>query len=148
MAVEPRHGPVRTREANPAAARLLLLLAAKPWARPAFRVVSIALNCDLGAAKYIGLRLPHPYGIVIHSGSSLGTNVTVRQHVTIGVRSDSDLRPPIVGDNVTIGAGAVVLGPITVGSGAVIGANAVVNRDVPAFAIAVGVPARVIGYVR
>ena len=139
---------LRRPEDNPAAARLLLRLAAKRWARPAFRVVSIVLNCDLGSGNYVGLRIPHPYGIVIHAGACIGSNVTVRQHVTIGVRSDSDLRPPIVCDDVIIGAGAAVLGPITVGLGAVIGANAVVNSDVPAFAIAVGVPARVVGYVR
>lgn len=51
---------------------------------------------------------------------------------------------PVIGNNVTIGAGAVIMGPSVVGDGAVIGANSVVVSDVPANSVAVGIPARVI----
>ena len=52
-------------------------------------------------------------------------------------------RHPTIGDNVTIGAGAKVLGPVTIGAGSAVGANAVVTKDVPENSIAVGIPAKV-----
>jgi serine O-acetyltransferase len=95
----------------------------------------IPINSRLGG----GLLLPHPNGIVIHSGAEIGVNCSIFQQVTIGTRSGSGT--PIIGGHVDIGAGAKVLGSVRVGNHAVIGANAVVLTDVPDNCIAIGVPA-------
>ena len=94
--------------------------------------------------KEIGIRfrLPHPTGIVIGDGTSIGNDVLILQNVTLGRRSLSEPGTPIIGNGVSILAGAVVLGAITIGENAVIGANAVVLKDVPANMTVVGVPAR------
>lgn len=89
-----------------------------------------------------GLRLPHAgRGVVLHPTVRLGAGVTLYHQVTIGVK---DERPAgTVGNGVEIGAGAKILGPVTIGDDARIGANAVVVKDVPAGATAVGIPATV-----
>jgi serine O-acetyltransferase len=96
-----------------------------------------------------GLVMQHPTGIVIGGGARVGAECTILQNVTIGERY-GDGRPPhdypVIGDRVTIGAGACVLGGIHVGNDAVIGANAVVLDDVPARAIVAGAPAKVVGW--
>lgn len=78
-------------------------------------------------------------GIVINPEARIGSGVSIFQQVTIG-DSGVDGKPgsPVVGDNVLLGAGCRVLGPIKVGEGAVIGANAVVTKDVPPHATIVG----------
>lgn len=81
-------------------------------------------------------------GIVVHARAKIGDNVKISQNVTIGGRS-GHIEVPVIEDDVEIGAGACILGPIRIGRGAKIGANAVVLHDVPAHAIAVGVPAQV-----
>lgn len=87
----------------------------------------------------------HGMGIVIGETAKIGNNVHIYQNVTLGgVETISGQRHPIVGNNVIIGAGAIVLGPVHIGDGAKIGAGAVVMQDVPAGATAVGVPARII----
>ncbi len=91
-----------------------------------------------------GLVLPHTLGTIIGAGY-VGQNVTIFQQVTLGAKLadfayDFAQRPQI-GNDVVIAAGAKVLGPVNLGDGAVIGANAVVLSDVPAGALAVGVPA-------
>ncbi|MCC6305543.1 MAG: serine acetyltransferase [Rhodobacteraceae bacterium] len=90
-----------------------------------------------------GLLIPHPNGIVIHPEAEIGPNCLIFQQVTIGVGTLPGL--PRIGGHVDIGAGARILGGVTVGSHARIGANAVVIEDVPSGAIAVGVPARILG---
>ncbi|AJZ62342.1 serine O-acetyltransferase [Paraburkholderia fungorum] len=82
-------------------------------------------------------------GIVVHRQAVLGSNIIIAPNVVIGGRG----RPgaPVIEDDVLIGAGACILGPVTIGRGAKIGANAVVMIDVPPNATAVGVPARVLG---
>lgn len=86
-----------------------------------------------------GFYMPHTVGSVVHA-VRIGSNVTLQGGITIGARDA--LGFPEIGDNVTIGAGARVIGPIHVGDGAMIGANAVVLRDVPPGVTMVGVPAR------
>ena len=81
-------------------------------------------------------------GIVINEKAKIGNDVTIFQNVTIGGRKESSA--PVIGDNVMIGAGAVIIGDVTIGNDAKIGANAVVLQDVPDHATAVGVPAVII----
>ncbi len=87
----------------------------------------------------------HQGGIVVHGCTVIGDGCTIRQNCTFGIRDKSDLgAAPVIGKGVDVGAGAVVLGRVHVGDNAVIGANAVVLSDVPAGALAVGVPARIV----
>jgi serine O-acetyltransferase len=87
----------------------------------------IPLDCQIGG----GLLLPHPNGIVIHSGVRIGPNCLIFQQVTIGVTAAGQT-PPEIGGHVDIGAGAKILGDLSIGDHAVIGANTVVLHDVPA----------------
>ena len=81
-------------------------------------------------------------GIIINPDCIIGDNVKINQHVTIGGRGAGGT--PIVGNNVSIGAGAKILGGIRIGNNARIGANAVVLVDVPDSCTAVGIPARIL----
>ncbi len=98
-----------------------------------------------------GLFIPHPQCIVIGRNAVLGRNVTVYQGVTVGsalgkaVNGRSD---PVIGDNVMLGAGSKVLGPVSIGSNSIVGANSVVVRDIGANSTAVGAPAVVAGPVK
>ncbi|MGP5267298.1 serine O-acetyltransferase EpsC [Brachybacterium alimentarium] len=97
-----------------------------------------------GAA--IGRRffIDHGMGVVIGETAEVGDDVMLYHGVTLGGRSmERTKRHPTVEDSATIGAGARVIGPVVVGRGAQVGANAVVVKDVPELATAVGVPARV-----
>lgn len=88
-----------------------------------------------------GLFVDHGSGVVIGETAEIGTDVTIYQGVTLGGTGFSTgKRHPTIQDNVTIGAGAQLLGPITVGHGAKIGANAVVIHDVPPNSTVVGNP--------
>ncbi|MFJ6043568.1 serine O-acetyltransferase [Brachybacterium paraconglomeratum] len=88
--------------------------------------------------------IDHGMGVVIGETAEVGDDVMLYHGVTLGGRSMERVkRHPTVGDGVVIGAGARVLGPITLGEGAQVGANAVVVKDVPARATAVGIPATV-----
>ena len=89
-----------------------------------------------------GLIMLHPNGIVIHPEAVIGPNCLLFQQVTLGTGPLPGL--PNIGGHVDIGAGAKILGGVTIGDGARIGANAVVVKDVPAGATAVGIPARII----
>lgn len=88
-----------------------------------------------------GLYIPHPVGTVVMT-HTVGRNCHLVSGVTIGMRNEHEF--PMIGDNVTIGAGARVLGGIVIGNNVRIGANAVVVSDVPDGATAVGIPARVV----
>jgi serine O-acetyltransferase len=104
--------------------------------------IEIAVQCRVGK----GLFLPHTQGTVI-GAYSIGENATIFQGVTLGAReldfSFLESSRPSVGDDVTIGSGAKVLGGLTLGSGSRIGANAVVLESIPANVAAAGVPARI-----
>jgi serine O-acetyltransferase len=103
--------------------------------------IEIAVRCPIGK----GLFLPHTQGTVIGAWS-IGENATIFQGVTLGARevdfSYQESSRPTVGDGVTIGSGAKVLGGLTLGSGSRIGANAVVLSDVAPGLVAVGIPAK------
>lgn len=86
--------------------------------------------------------IDHGMGIVIGETAEIGDGVMLYHGVTLGGQVlTRTKRHPTVEDDVVIGAGAKVLGPITIGKGSAIGANAVVTKDVPANHIAVGIPA-------
>jgi serine O-acetyltransferase len=98
-----------------------------------------------GAKIGKGLFIDHGMGVVIGETAEVGENVTLNQGVTLGGTSLERIkRHPTLGDNVVVGADALVLGAITVGNGARIGAGSVVVRDVPANATVVGIPGRVV----
>jgi len=116
-------------------ARWLAILRHRFWS--AVTGADIPLGLRLGG----GLLMPHPNGIVIHPDAEIGPNCLIFQQVTIGTDGRG---APRIGGQVDIGAGAKILGPISIGCHAKIGANAVVIRDVPPGATAVGIPARVV----
>jgi serine O-acetyltransferase len=92
-----------------------------------------------------GLFIDHATGVVIGETAEVGTDVTLYQGVTLGgTNLDRGKRHPTVGNRVTIGAGAKILGAITIGDDSRIGANAVVVQLVPPNSVVVGVPGQVI----
>lgn len=98
-----------------------------------------------GAKIGKGFFIDHGMGVVIGETTEVGDNVTLFQGVTLGgTGKDTGKRHPTVGDNVVVGSGAKVLGPIKIGNNAKIGANAVVLKEVPENATAVGIPAKFI----
>ncbi|MCV2422816.1 serine O-acetyltransferase [Paucibacter sp. DJ2R-2] len=105
----------------------------------------IVFSVALPPTVRVGERVLFGYsglGIVVHARSVIGNDVKISQNVTIGGRSGF-WGVPVIEDEVEIGAGACVLGPVRIGRGAKIGANAVVLSDIPPGSIAVGVPAKV-----
>ena len=106
----------------------------------------ILTGIDLPCETRVGrrLRIEHFGGIIISGDSVIGDDVVIRNGVTIGLKHTGQRGAPVIGNRVDIGAGAKILGNIHVGDDAVIGANAVVLKNVPAGALAVGVPARII----
>ncbi|MEQ8156205.1 MAG: serine O-acetyltransferase EpsC [Clostridiaceae bacterium] len=96
-----------------------------------------------GAKIGRGLVIDHGMGVVIGETAEIGNDVLIYHGVTLGgTGKQKGKRHPTVGDNVVIGSGAKVLGPILISNGAKIGSNAVVLRDVPENGTAVGIPAR------
>lgn len=100
-----------------------------------------------GAQIGEGLFIDHGSGVVIGETAVVGTDVTIYHGVTLGGTSlEPGKRHPTIGDRVTVGAGAKVLGPVTVGSDSRIGANAVLVRSVADHSVVVGVPGQVIAH--
>jgi serine O-acetyltransferase len=98
-----------------------------------------------GATLGVGIFIDHAIGVVIGETAEVGNDVTIYQGVTLGGTSlERGKRHPTIGDRVTIGAGAKILGPITIGAGSRIGANAVVVGSVPPDSVVVGIPGRII----
>ena len=99
------------------------------------------------------LFIDHGMGVVIGETSDIGDNVTIYHMATLGgispsINSDKQReikRHPTLQDNVVVGSGAQVLGPITIGKNAKIGANAVVTKDVPENGVMIGIPAKNVG---
>ena len=99
------------------------------------------------------LFIDHGMGVVIGETSNIGDNVTIYHMVTLGGISPSEnsnnqrniKRHPTLMDNVVVGSGAQILGPVVVGKNSKIGANAVVTKDVPENAVMVGIPAKNVG---
>ena len=98
-----------------------------------------------GATLGRGFFIDHGMGVVIGETAEIGDWVMIYQGVTLGgTGKQTGKRHPTLEDNVVIGVGAIVLGDITIGAGARVGGGAVVVKDVPPHATAVGVPARVV----
>lgn len=115
-------------------------------ARVISHVARAATGVEIHPGAVIGRRffVDHGMGVVIGETAEVGDDVMLYHGVTLGGRSlDPVKRHPTLGDGVTIGAGAKVLGNITVGHGAQVGANAVVTKDVPSMCVATGIPAKV-----
>lgn len=112
----------------------------------AYKLVEWLCGVSLPYTVRLGrrVRIWHHGGMIFHA-ASIGDDCHLRQNTTFGVaRTDHNFELPVIGDRVDIGVGACLLGNITIGDGAVIGANAVVLKDLPPGAVAVGVPAKII----
>jgi serine O-acetyltransferase len=125
---------------------------------PARKVASAAYGVMLTSSEFVlgstlhretqigeGFHVVHADGIRIDPAAVIGRRVGIMQGVTIGTTVDRE-GAPVIGDDVFIGAGARVLGPVKIGDRARIAANSLVINDVPADSTAVGVPAKVLRY--
>jgi serine O-acetyltransferase len=125
---------------------------------PARKVASAAYGLMLTSSEFVlgstlhretkigeGLHVVHADGIRIDPAAVLGKRVGLMQGVTIGTTVDRE-GAPVIGDDVFIGAGARILGPVRIGDRARIAANSLVINDVPADSTAIGVPAKVLRY--
>lgn len=115
--------------------------------RAMYRAVRNLYGIELPYTVELGRRVvfEHQHGIVVHGHTVIGDDCIIRQGVTLGIRSMEHLdHAPVLGRGVNVGAGAKILGPVRVGDHADVGANAVVLKDVPAGALAVGVPAQLV----
>ncbi|MFL5822920.1 MAG: serine acetyltransferase [Solirubrobacteraceae bacterium] len=108
------------------------------------RLAMISAQVSIGDPVVVspGVYIVHGH-VVIDGLVEIGRGVVISPFVTIGLRA-GDVRGPVVEDNVSIGTGAKLIGPIRVGGGARVGAGAVVVHDVPPGATVVGVPARIV----
>ena len=109
------------------------------------RYIRVVYSCELPTNLRLGkgVVLKHNgLGVVIHPDAIIGENTQIYQNVSIAGRNNRGT--PIIGKNVFIGCGACILGGVKIGDNASIGANAVVLDDIPANAVVVGVPGKVI----
>ena len=127
-------------------------LAHRMWRTPALRgparilgqLTRFLTGIEIHPGATIGRRffIDHGMGVVIGETAEIGDDVMLYHGVTLGGRSlERGKRHPTVGDRVTVGAGAKVLGPVHIGDDSAVGANAVVTQDVPPESIATGIPA-------
>lgn len=112
---------------------------------------NVLLGADFGPGMQIGtgLMMPHPSGVVIGFGVKIGNDVTLAGGATAAARyyeeSAGNQEFPTIGDNVIVGAHAVLVGGVVIGANAMIGANSTVLKDVPENAVVLGNPARQVG---
>jgi len=119
----------------------------KRTARFIMAINQFITNIDIHPGATIGenVFIDHGIGVVIGETAIVGNNVTIYQGVTLGgVSLNPGKRHPTIEDDVTIGAGAKILGNITIGKGSKIGANSVVVKNVPEYSTVVGIPGKVI----
>jgi serine O-acetyltransferase len=124
---------------RPSLLRKFFSLIYKIWFKFAQIVTGIELPCEVEIGR--NFVIDHFGGIVISGYAKFGDNCRIRNGVVVGLQRVDEPCAPVIGNNVDIGSGAKVLGPIKIGNNVVIGANAVVIRDVPDNCIAAGVPA-------
>lgn len=129
-------------------------VAHRMWREPGLRLPSrllsqlarFATGIEIHPGAQLGRRLfiDHGMGVVVGETAMVGDDVVLFHGSTLGGKSmKRGKRHPTLGDGVVVGAGAKILGPVWIGDGARIGANAVVVKDVPAGAVAIGVPAEI-----
>lgn len=113
-----------------------------------YSLYSSILGVDIPRNLKVGenFMIHHPLGIVINPGVVIGNNCSIRQNTTIGNKTGGTENCPVIGNNVDIGANAVIIGDIKIGNNVVIGAGAVVVKDVPDNAVVAGNPAKIIRY--
>ncbi len=104
-------------------------------------LTGIELPCETTVGRRVVIE--HFGGIIISGDAVIGDDVVIRNGVTIGLRRTGEKGAPVIGNRVDIGTGAKILGAIKIGDDVVIGANAVVLQDIPANSLAVGVPAKI-----
>lgn len=113
------------------------------------KVVEVLTGAEIANRAQIGkgLFMPHTNGIVIHTDAIIGEHCSISHQVTVGIGSRGSKRGvPIVGNRVFIGPGAKLFGSLSIGNDVAIGANAVVTKDIPDNAVALGIPARVVNF--
>lgn len=108
----------------------------------AFNNASMGTNINQGAHFQTPPELPHGLnGIIIHYKASIGENCTIYQQVTIGGKNSKAAK---IGNNVSIGAGAKIIGGVNIGNNVIIGANTVVTKDIPDNSTVVGAQMRIL----
>ena len=104
----------------------------------------IPYTADIGEGTTFGYK---GIGVVVHSNAVIGKNCLISQNVTIGGR-EGHKNVPVIGDNVKLCAGSMVLGEVVLGNNVIVGANAVVLHDMPDNSVCAGVPAKILKYVK
>ncbi len=107
-------------------------------------VLGIEIRWNLKLGKRI--QLWHGQSLIINSGSIIGDDCVLRHSTTIG-NKDSDNRCPVIGNNVNIGAGVIILGNITIGNNVIIAAGSIVIKDIPNNVMVAGNPAQIKKYI-
>lgn len=131
------------KEKHPAARLLLPFLTLAQKAVEILTGISLPFAARIGQGLYIG----HFGGIIISPSTIMGEYCNISQGVTIGQAGRGGVqKTPVIGNRVYIAPGAMLFGGITIGDDVAIGANAVVTKDLPDNAVAVGVPAVIISY--
>jgi serine O-acetyltransferase len=108
-----------------------------------FKLIQVVTGVELPCEATIGRNfvIDHFGGIIVSGFAVFGDGCRIRNGVVVGLKNVDEPCAPVIGNNVDIGAGAKLLGPIRIGNNVIVGANAVVITDVPDNCIAVGVPA-------
>jgi serine O-acetyltransferase len=118
------------------------------FARLLSHVNRLLTGVEIHPGAHIGRKffIDHGAGVVIGETSEIGDDVTIYQGVVLGgVSLKKDKRHPTIGNSVVIGAGGIILGPVTIGDGCQIGAGSVVVTDIPPCTTAIGIPAKPAG---
>ena len=110
-----------------------------------YRKLQVKYGIQIGHQLTVGggIAINHYGGIVIGPSTIIGENFSIRQNITIG---HSKHKTPIIGDNVMVGAGAIIIGGVVIGNNVTIGAGSVVTKSFPDNSIIAGNPAKIIGY--
>ncbi|EKB51326.1 serine O-acetyltransferase [Cecembia lonarensis] len=116
------------------------------WFRVLYKfIIQWNLGIDIPDTVKIGknFRVYHGMGLVIHENTVIGEHVTLRHNTTIGLKKENG-KAPLIGNNVDIGANAVIIGEIKIGDNSIVAAGSVVISDIPSNVIVAGNPARIV----